>query len=256
MAHAIARFEHLTHGRQRPAWAYPLFAGCVGFTGLLLFAMWARSIWSTEQLDRPKMAIDLRIAPAPPPPPPPLAGGEKPREVPVIVPKHTVHEMTQPVHEEKPPERPQVAQAEGDPDGALDGEKGGKLGGVSNGVPDPAAEAPKPLEIPKIPPPPRLVPPSLMEAGRTSGDPQIVPDDVTKTEIQRSGKDRLLGTFKVCINEAGTVTSVETKRSTGFAAYDNKITSTIRGTWHYRPLLIDGTAAAVCTAVTFAYSQR
>ncbi|HTR51803.1 MAG TPA: hypothetical protein VMJ10_13900 [Kofleriaceae bacterium] len=258
MAHAIARFEHLAHARPRPAWAYPLFAGCVGFTGLLLFAMWAKSIWATEQLERPKMSIDLRIAPEPPPAPPPPPGGAKPVAAAVIVPKRpTVKDIVQPVRIEKPIEHPQVAEVEG----AKDGKDGGTPGGTNPDGPIDGAiggkiETPPRVIVDKIPAKPPIVPPSVLETSRTSGDPQIVPDDVTKTEIQRSGKDRLVGTFKVCIDTSGTVSSVAQLKSTGFAAYDSRIASTIRETWRYRPLLIDGSPAAVCTAVTFVYSQR
>ena len=45
-------------------------------------------------------------------------------------------------------------------------------------------------------------------------------------------------------------------KSTGFSAYDQTIQSTIRGTWRYRPFLVNGKAAPVCTAVTFIYSQH
>ena len=45
-------------------------------------------------------------------------------------------------------------------------------------------------------------------------------------------------------------------KSTGFPGYDQTITSTIKGTWRYRPFMVNGRAAAVCTAVTFIYSQK
>ena len=254
MAHAIARFGHLTQARPRPAWSYPLFGGCIAFTGLLLFAMWAKSIWTTEQLDRPKMSVDLRIAPEPPPPPPPPAGGAKPSEPVVMVPKKPVERITLPVIVEKPPEIARPSEDGGEKDGEIGGTKGGIRDGVIDGVGDKPVPVVKPHEL--IIKPPRIVPPSMMEAARISGEAQIVPDDVTKTEIQRSGKDRLVGTFKVCIDPSGNVTSVAQLKSTGFSAYDTKIASTIGGTWRYRPLSVDGAAAAVCTAVTFVYSQR
>ena len=84
----------------------------------------------------------------------------------------------------------------------------------------------------------------------------IVPNDVTKTEIQRSGKSKIIGSFKLCINAGGVVTSVKMLKSTGFSAYDNKIQGTMRGEWRYRPYAVNGRAVPVCTAVTFIYSQK
>jgi hypothetical protein len=44
-------------------------------------------------------------------------------------------------------------------------------------------------------------------------------------------------------------------KSTGFPAYDETIMSRIRGEWRYRPFQVNGKPVAVCTAVTFIYSQ-
>jgi len=74
---------------------------------------------------------------------------------------------------------------------------------------------------------------------------------VTKTEIQRSGKDKIIGSFKLCINAGGAVTSVKMLKSTGFPAYDSKIQSKMNGEWKYRPYAVNGRAVPVCTAVTF-----
>jgi hypothetical protein len=255
MAQAIARFDHHARLRQRPAWSYPLFVACAVFTGGVLFAMWARSIWTTEQLERPKLSIDLAIAPSPPPPPPPPAGGEKPRDPQVIVPK-VPDVLLQPVIE-KPPERPHATEDVGSTDGQIGGVKGGDptSTAIDGVVGEPPRVTPPPV-MPVIPKLPRIIPPAALEASRIAGDPQIEPDDVTKTEIQRSGQDRIIGTFKICLAATGDVTSVTTLKHTGFAAYDSKIASTIRSSWRYRPFSIDNTPTAVCTAVTFVYSQR
>jgi hypothetical protein len=260
MTHAHATlpglFEHFRDARRRrlPGWAVPLFAGCALFTALLVFAMWARSIWNTEQLDRPKHSIDLAIAPAPPPPPPPLAGGEKP----VVVPNHPkqkVIDIVQPVKLEKPDAHPTEA-GQGDPHGANDGEKGGTGTTIGGLLDSPPLPQPPPVQVTPPPAAPKAVPPAALEAQRIAGEKLIVPDDVTKTEIQRSGKDALSGTFKFCLDAAGNVLSVQIYRPTGFAAYDTKIVSTIQHDWRYRPFLVNGQATPVCTAVTFRYSQK
>ena len=82
------------------------------------------------------------------------------------------------------------------------------------------------------------------------------PDDVTKTEIQRSGKDKLIGSFKLCISTGGAVTQVTKLKSTGFPAYDAKILGKMRNEWRYKPYMVNGKAVPVCTAVTFIYTQK
>jgi hypothetical protein len=100
------------------------------------------------------------------------------------------------------------------------------------------------------------VPPTALEASRIAGEKLISPDDVTKTEINRSGKDRVVGTFKLCITVDGAIQNVTMMKSTGFATYDTKIQGTIRSSWRYRPFNVNGKAVPVCTAVTFIYSQH
>ena len=95
----------------------------------------------------------------------------------------------------------------------------------------------------------------MLEGSRIAGEKMITPDDVTKTEINRSGKSRIIGSFKLCLTIDGAISSVNMLKSTGFPAYDNKILSTIKGSWRYKPYNVNGKAVPVCTAVTFVYSQ-
>jgi protein TonB len=132
------------------------------------------------------------------------------------------------------------------------GEEGGTVGGELTGV----VAAPPPPPPPPPPAPPATVAPTALDANRISGEKLIVPDDVTKTEISRSGKDKLVGTYKLCITVDGNISSVSQLKTTGFASYDSKIQNTIRGEWRYRPFMVNGKAAPVCTAVTFIYSQK
>ncbi|MGE0404113.1 MAG: energy transducer TonB [Kofleriaceae bacterium] len=104
-------------------------------------------------------------------------------------------------------------------------------------------------------PAPKTIPPKMLEANRIAGDKAIVPDDETKTEMMRAHKDKVIGTFKVCLDSAGTIREVRMLKSTGFSPYDEKIMSGIRA-WKYKPYIADGKAVPVCTAVTFIYSQK
>jgi hypothetical protein len=97
--------------------------------------------------------------------------------------------------------------------------------------------------------------PQKLETHRISGTRSIAPDDAIKTQIQKSHVDKVTGSFRVCLDETGSVESILPLRSTGYASYDRKITTGIQQ-WKYTPYLIDNLPAPVCTTVTFIYSQR
>jgi protein TonB len=211
-----------------------------------------KTIWDIEHLDKPKTAFSVAIAPEPPPPPPPPAGGQKPHDVVIPPKKPTVHDLVQPMHIEKPVVR-QETQAPG-----TDGPDGPGGDGPSDSTTDGPGDGPATQPVAPPPPPPVLphnVAPSALEATRIAGDKLIEPTEVTKTTIQRSGKTKVVGSFKLCLTASGTIGDVSTLKSTGFPAYDETIASRIRGEWRYRPLMVNGQAIAVCTAVTFIYSQ-
>jgi outer membrane biosynthesis protein TonB len=113
-----------------------------------------------------------------------------------------------------------------------------------------------PASPPALPPPspPLNIAPTDLEALRAAGDRRIPPDEATRSAIAASGKTRLVGSFKICIEKDGRVRSVNQLKSTGFADYDRAIIDTIRATWSYRPYLKSGEPEPVCTAVTFLYS--
>jgi len=241
--------------RKRPKWAAPLLTGAVIFHAVLFMTMWIKSIWEIEMLERPKTQVDLAVAPPPPPPPPPPPGGARPQNVQITPKKIKVKDIVQPVKIEK--QEVTKVEDQGDPNGVEGGEIGGVAGGVVGGDINGVAGAPPPPPPPPPPPaPPQNVPPTLLEGSRVAGEKMIVPDDNTKTEIQRSGKDKLIGSFKLCLNLSGEVTSVTMLKSTGFPAYDGKIQGKMRGEWKYRPYAVNGKAVPVCTAVTFIYSQK
>ena len=239
--------------RKMPKWAGPLLLSAAIFHVALFVGMWAKSIWEIEQLERPKTTVDLAVAPPPPPPPPPPPGGAKPQTQVITPKKIKVKDIVQPVKIEK---QQQVVEETGSTGGVEGGVEGGQEGGVLGGDLNGVMGAPPPPPPPPPPPaPPQNIPPTLLEGSRIAGDKNIVPDDVTKTEIQRSGKDKIVGSYKLCISVDGAVTTINQLKSTSFPAYDSKIQREMRG-WKYRPYMVNGRAVPVCTAVTFIYSQK
>jgi hypothetical protein len=96
---------------------------------------------------------------------------------------------------------------------------------------------------------------TVLDANRISGDKEILPDEATQSEVARSGMGSINGSFKVCVTDDGSINTVSLIKSTGFPSYDVKIQSTIRKTWHYRPIIVSGKPTPVCTAVRFVYRQ-
>jgi len=174
-----------------------------------------------------------------PPPPTPQPAQEQPAP--------PVKDIIQPMKIEKVD--PQADNS--DANGVEGGVEGGVVGGVEGGV---VGEAPPPP-----PPPPATAPlivsPTRLEGNRIAGNRLIPPDAKTRTAISRSGKTRVVSTFKLCLDATGVVTSVGMIKSSGFPDYDALLKGTIASTWQYSPYLIDGQARPVCTAVTFIYNQ-
>jgi hypothetical protein len=118
------------------------------------------------------------------------------------------------------------------------------------------ASAPPPPPPPPPPPaPPQAVPPTALEPLRLTGNNHIWPDEVTKTEIERSSKDKVVASFKLCIDTSGQVTVVSQLKSSGFPSYDSKLAAGMRA-WTFKPFLVSGKPTPVCTAETFIYSKR
>ena len=62
----------------------------------------------------------------------------------------------------------------------------------------------------------------------------------------------VIGSFKLCIDETGDLSAVETLRSTGYRAYDEEILNAI-DVWRYEPYRVLDRAVPVCRAVTLIY---
>lgn len=129
----------------------------------------------------------------------------------------------------------------------------------------PADKAP-PIETLPLPPPPSKGkrPPlslaqrkfvTLMEGRRIAGERGIVPDDETKWQIRKYRGQKIRGTFRLCLDEAGRVESVLPLLSTGFPAYDRDLLAKM-ALWIYSPYKVDGAPVPVCTSITFIYTQR
>jgi hypothetical protein len=87
---------------------------------------------------------------------------------------------------------------------------------------------------------------------RVAGSRIILPDAVTRNGIRASGRERIIGSFKICLDDRGSVSSLAMLKSTGFPAYDQKIQAEMRQ-WIFKPYKVNGRTVPVCSAMTFIY---
>jgi hypothetical protein len=124
------------------------------------------------------------------------------------------------------------------------------------GVPPPPPPGPQDRIVPRAPPPPpKVVSPMTLESYRTSGDKNIHPDEATKRAMARADVEQVSASIKLCVDRTGLVSTVKLVNGTGFEAYDARLMAGVR-TWTYRPVLVDGVAADVCSVLAIIYSQR
>jgi TonB family protein len=95
-----------------------------------------------------------------------------------------------------------------------------------------------------------VVPPTELE--QIAGERVIVPDPGTRAGARKAAMRFLVGTFKFCVDASGHVDEVAVMRSSRSLAYDQRVVRTLK-TWAFRPFVIDGAPAPVCSAITFAY---
>jgi hypothetical protein len=102
------------------------------------------------------------------------------------------------------------------------------------------------------------VAPTVIEGNRIAGEKSIPPDDLLRVEISQSGKGshEIITSVRFCLDETGTPQDVALIKSSSYPAYDTKILDRIRTTWRYTPYQVNGVPTAVCTRITFIYSQK
>jgi serine/threonine-protein kinase len=128
---------------------------------------------------------------------------------------------------------------------------------ASDAVPPPlaAAVAMAPPAPPPLPAAPQVIAAAALDAHRIAGGETIAPDSATMDAIARSGTDKVVSSYKVCVGPDGNIDTVSPLETSGFPAYDDKIQNTIRRGWRYRPFLVDGKATAICSAIRLVYSK-
>lgn len=100
-----------------------------------------------------------------------------------------------------------------------------------------------------------FVPPTVLQGLRIAGETQVHAPDTVKTMMLRDGRERTVGTLKLCIATDGGISSVSIAASTKYDAYDARLVAAARA-WRYKPYTVNGTPMPVCGMVTFVYTIR
>ncbi len=101
----------------------------------------------------------------------------------------------------------------------------------------------------------QMIPPVVLQGLRLSGETQVQAPDTVKTTMLRDGRERSVGTLKLCIATDGGISTVAVVGSTRYEAYDAKLVAAARS-WRYKPYTVNGTPMPVCGMVTFVYTIR
>ncbi|MGE0549761.1 MAG: TonB family protein [Kofleriaceae bacterium] len=242
----------------------------------LVFALFIASVWRLERLalEAPKPAPLV----APMPPPAASGGGAAPAPVTITPKRKRVDVLVQPTpqREPLPPPRPSdeaLGSGEGPATGKDEGlgspndngsctvDCGEAVSSCGNGVVDPgeACDDGNPRggdgcsSICDVEPPVvHNVAPTVLEGHWLSGERKIYPPDAVKAAMMRDDRMKSVGVLKVCVDQAGVVSSVGIARSIGYRAYDDRLVVGARA-WRFRPLIVNGRAAPFCGVVTFVY---
>jgi hypothetical protein len=88
---------------------------------------------------------------------------------------------------------------------------------------------------------------------RVSGSTTIIPSASTQAMVAERQPPRVISSWKLCLDESGSVTMVDKLKSTGFVDYDASIRGEL-ASWKYAPYEKDGQIVPVCTMVSLVYS--
>ena len=237
-----------------------LVTSSIGIHIGVAFGLFAAGVWKLERLDARERPIDLTVAPQPD------DGGGSPEGSPVPEmnkKKKKEHEKTV-VKDPVQPTEIKKADADATPATTGDGSGGGSGNGSGSGTGNGSGTGSgngsgdgsgngsgsgsgcvEDCE-------PQFVPPPFFKGLRISGNEQIGAPEVVKTQILRDGKNKVVGTFRVCIGEGGEMSSLTLLKSTGYPLYDQVLQDGVR-TWKYKPYMVGKRPVKVCSMVTFIY---
>lgn len=236
----------------------PLVVTSVGFHIAVVSAFLVAGFWKLERLDGERKTFDLAVASPQPPAPSgsPAAATAEPFKKKQ---RRIIKEVVQP----KTPDPETKALVTSLPGATGDGGTGTGPGSGSGTNPtgtgtcteEPCGEETPPKVEEKKKEDPVVVPPAVIKGLRISGETQLHPPNNVKVAMQRDGKTKAIGTFRVCVGADGQISGTSVLKSSGYEGYDRVIDDALR-TWRYRPYEVGGRRVPVCGVVTFIYTMQ
>ncbi|HEX3759039.1 MAG TPA: TonB family protein [Kofleriaceae bacterium] len=102
---------------------------------------------------------------------------------------------------------------------------------------------------------PLAISPHALEHQRVAGTTDVEPSNHARSTMIQAGVISVMGTVRLCVDAAGSVTESTLTKSTGYDDYDKELVAAVRG-WRYQPYVANGLAFPVCSTATFVYSPR
>jgi len=236
----------------------PLVITSVGFHIAVVSAFLIAGFWKLDRLDGERKTFDLAVATPPPPAPSgsPAAATAEPF-------KKKQRKITRDIVVPERPDPDTKAIATSLPGATGDGGTGTGPGSGSGTNPDgtgtcseePCGEVEKPTKVETKKQDPVVVPPAVIKGLRLSGETQLHPPNNVKVAMQRDGKTKAVGTFRVCVGADGQISGTSVLKSSGYEGYDRVIDDALRN-WRYRPYEVGGKRVPVCGVVTFIYTMQ
>ena len=241
-----------------------LIVSSIGIHIAIVAGLFVAGAWHLDQLEMIKPPAEHIAMP-----PPAESAGSPPRPAPPR--QHTQKAKPKVMVQPPDPARvapPEVASAMTSMDrigtGSGTGSGAGTGAGTGDGSGDgsgsgskeaPCTAACGPPELHDPAPLQQIIPPHLLSGLRISGETQIQPPDVVKTDLHRAGTSRVVASFQVCLDTTGEVASTRQLHPSGYPGYDAALARGL-ATWRYKPYTMNGRGIAVCSVVTFIYTLK
>jgi protein TonB len=123
---------------------------------------------------------------------------------------------------------------------------------VTTAATTPPAVVPAPAPAPATPSTPKLVPAVELEKNRTAGERRPPLPAGARRLATRDRVDRFSIGVRLCLSDSGAPTEVTLLKPSVYDDANAKVLADVRA-WRFKPYLVNGKPAAVCTGLLFIY---
>ena len=95
----------------------------------------------------------------------------------------------------------------------------------------------------------------LVQPTRLSGTVEIQPSVADLEQLAKSGQSRAHTVFKMCLDEAGNIASLEFLKKSGLRDWDSQLIEEMCN-WKHTPFIEDGVPISACKSVEYLYKPN